>query len=134
MLLLGRKDAKMRNRVRASADSSKGEKPPVLTLIRRSDGRVLFLACKNPEDVDKDIDEYSDGGVIFCTDDYSIHNDIEITEGVDGHLAVIHSETYVIGDAHTNTCENCHSFLQHWLAKFRGISKHYLQKYLNFFY
>jgi len=42
---------------------------------------------------------------------------------VDGHLAVVtHSETYVIGDAHTNTCENRHSFLRQWLAKFRGVS------------
>jgi len=51
---------------------------------------------------------------------------------VDGHLAVTHSETYVIGDAHTNTCENRHSFLRQWLAKFRGVSKHHLQKYLGF--
>ena len=52
--------------------------------------------------------------------------------GVDGHLAVTHSDTYVIGDAHTNTCENRHSFLRQWLAKFRGVSKHHLQKYLKF--
>ena len=48
-------------------------------------------------------------------------------------LAVTHSDTYVIGDAHTNTCENRHSFLRQWLAKFRGVSKHHLQKYLGFF-
>ncbi len=41
-------------------------------------------------------------------------------------VAVTHSDTYVIGDAHTNTCENCHSFLRQWLAKFRGVSKHHL--------
>ena len=52
--------------------------------------------------------------------------------GVDGHMAVTHSDTYVIGDAHTNTCENRHSFLRQWLAKFRGVSKHHLQRYLNF--
>jgi len=57
---------------------------------------------------------------------------IEEMEGVDGHLAVTHSDTYVIGDAHTNTCENRHSFLRQWLAKFRGVSKHHLQKYLDF--
>ena len=37
---------------------------------------------------------------------------IEEMEGVDGYLAVTHSDTYVIGDAHTNTCENRHSFLR----------------------
>jgi hypothetical protein len=28
---------------------------------------------------------------------------------VDGYLTVTHSDSYVIGDAHTNTCENRHS-------------------------
>ncbi|WP_094192396.1 IS1595 family transposase [Haloparvum sedimenti] len=108
------------------------DKPPVLTLVRRSDGRVRFLVCKNLQGTDEDIAEYGDGSVILCTDDYSIYDGIENKEGVDGHLAVTHSDTYVIGDAHTNTCENRHSFLRQWLAKFRGVSKHHLQKYLNF--
>ncbi|MGN8214977.1 IS1595 family transposase [Halococcus sp. PRR34] len=108
------------------------DKPPVLTLVRRDDGRVRFLVCENLQDADEDIAEYGDGSVILCTDGYTIYDDIEDKEGVDGHLAVTHSETYVIGDAHTNTCENRHSFLRQWLAKFRGVSKHHLQKYLGF--
>jgi len=35
-------------------------------------------------------------------------------------------------ESEVNTCENRHSFLRQWLAKFRGVSKHHLQKYLNF--
>ena len=85
----------------------------MLTLVRRSDGRVRFLVCKDLEDADEDIAEYGDGSVILCTDGYSIYEDIEEKEGVDGHLAVTHSDTYVIGDAHTNTCENRHSFLEY---------------------
>jgi len=84
------------------------------------------------EDADENIAEYSDGTVILCRDGSSIYEDIEEKEGVDGHLTVTHSDTYVIGDAHTNTFENRHSFLRQWLAKFRGVSKHHLQKYLNF--
>ena len=84
------------------------------------------------EDADEDIAEYGDGSVILCTDDYTIYDGIEDKEGVDGHLAVTHSDTYVIGDAHTNTCENRHSFLRNWLRRFRGVSKHHLQKYLDF--
>jgi len=103
-----------------------------LTLVRRSDGQVRFLVCKNLENADEEIAAYGDGSVILCTDGYSIYEDIEEKEGVDGHLAVTHSDTYVIGDAHTNTCENRHSFLRQWLAKFRGVSKHHLQNYLNF--
>ena len=75
------------------------------------------------EDADEDNAEYGDSSAILCTDGYSIYEDIKEKEGVDGHLAVTHSDTYVIGDAHTNTCENRHSFLRQWLAKFRAISK-----------
>jgi len=82
--------------------------------------------------VDEDIAEYGDGSVILCTDDYGIYDDIKDKEGVDGHLAVTHSDTYVIGDAHVNTCENRHSYLRQWLVKFRGVSKHHFQGYLDF--
>jgi hypothetical protein len=135
--LLVRRDPTMRIRVRASADSQKGggdfesDKPPVLTLVRRDDRRVQFLVCEGLQDADEDIAEYGDGSVILCTDGYGIYDDIEELEG-DGHLAVTHSDTCVIGDAHTNTCENRHSFLRQWLAKFRGVTKHHLQKCLNF--
>ena len=110
----------------------KGNKPPVLTLVRRSDGRVRFIVCKDLQEADEEIAAYGDGSVILCTDGYSIYEDIDEKEGVDGRLAATHSDTYVIGDVHTNTCENRHSFLRQWLAKFRGVSKHHLQKYLNF--
>jgi hypothetical protein len=65
----------------------------VLTLVRRDDGRVRFLVCENLQDADENIAEYGDGSVIFCTDDYTIYNDIEDKEGVDGHLAVTYSDT-----------------------------------------
>jgi hypothetical protein len=42
------------------------------------------------------------------------------------------SDTYLIGDAHTNTCENRYSFLRQPLAKSRGVSKYLLRKYLGF--
>ena len=56
----------------------------MLTLVRRSDGRVRFLVCEDLEDADEDIAEYGDGSVILCTDGYSIYEDIEGKEGVDG--------------------------------------------------
>ena len=76
--------------------------------------------------------EKEDETVILCTDDYTIYDDIDEYDGIDAHLAITHDDTYVIGDAHVNTCENRHSFLRQWLAKFRGVSKHHLQGYLNF--
>ena len=52
---------------------------------------------------------------------------------IDGEMAINLVEHYVVGDAHTNSCENRHSFLRNWLRRFRGVSKHHLQGYLNFF-
>jgi hypothetical protein len=50
-----------------------------MTLVRRSDGRVLSLVRENPEDVDEDIVEYGDedGPAILCTDQYSIYDGID---------------------------------------------------------
>lgn len=48
------------------------------------------------------------------------------------HLAITHDDTYVIGGAHVNNCENRHSSLRQSLAKFRGVSKHHLQGDLDF--
>ena len=103
-----------------------------MTLVRRSDGRVRFLVRENLQNVDEDIAEYGDESVFLCAGDYGIYSDIEDNDGIDGHLAVNHSETYVIGDAHVNTCENRHGFVRQWLGKFRGVSKHHLQGYLDF--
>ena len=103
-----------------------------MTLVRRSDGRVRFLVRENLQNVDEDIAEYGDESVFLCTGDYGIYSDIEDNDGIDGHLAVNHSETYVIGDAHVNTCENRHGFVRQWLGKFRGVSKHHLQGCLDF--
>lgn len=103
-----------------------------MTLVRRDDGRVQFGVRDNLRDADEDIAEYGDGSVILCTDEYTIYDGIDEHKQIDAHLAITHDDTYVIGDAHVNTCENRHSFLRQWLAKFRGVSKHHLQKYLNF--
>ena len=84
------------------------------------------------QDVDKEIAELGDSSVILCTDDYTIYDDIDEYDGIDAHLAITRDDTYVIGDAHVNSCENRHSFIRQWLARFRGVSKHYLRGYLDF--
>jgi len=64
---------------------------------------------------DKEIAAYVEGSVILCTDGYSIYEAIGEKKRVDGHLSVTHSDTYVIGDAHTNTCEiAADSFASGW--------------------
>jgi hypothetical protein len=87
---------------------------------------------ENLQDADEEIAEYGDRSVILCTDQYDIYDGIEAHDGVDGHLAVNHSDHFVVGDAHINSCENRHSFVRQWLGKFRGVSKHHLQGYLDF--
>ena len=85
------------------------------------------------QDVDEEIAELGDGSVILCTDDYTIHDGIDEYDGIDAHLAITHDYMYVLGDAYVNSCENRHSFNRQWLARFRGVSKHYLQCYLRYF-
>jgi len=54
-----------------------GDKPPVLTLVRRSDGQVRFLVCKNLKKADEEIAAHGGGRVILCTDGYLICENIE---------------------------------------------------------
>ncbi len=105
-----------------------------MTFVRRSDGRVRFLVRENLADVGEEIVEYGDEDdpAILCTDQHTISDGIDESDEIDGHLAINHDEHDVVGDAHTNSCENCHSFLLNWLRRFRGVSKHHLQGYLNF--
>ena len=83
-----------------------------MIFVRRSDGRVRFLVRENLEDVDEDIVEYGDedGPAILCTDQYSIYDGIDESAEIDDHLVINHDDHYMIGDAHTNSCENHHSF------------------------
>jgi hypothetical protein len=83
-----------------------------MTLVRRSDGRVQFGVRKNLGDADEDTAEYGDGSVILCPDEYTIYEGIDDEKQINAHLAITHHDTYVIGDAHVNTCENRHSFLR----------------------
>ena len=109
-----------------------GDKPPFLTLVRRDTGEVRFLVCETLEDTDQTIASRGDKSVILFTDQYRIYDGIDEYDGIDGHLAINHVDHFVVGDAYTNSCENRHSFLRQWLGKFRGVSKHRLQGYLDF--
>lgn len=64
---------------------------------------MRVLVRDDLKDTDGDITKYGDGSVFLCTDDYHIYNGIKEHVGVDAHLAVTHDDTYVIGDAHTNS-------------------------------
>ena len=110
----------MRTRIRARVDSKRGGRlrgrqttsPDTRLWLRRTSS---FLVCKDLKDADENITDYGDGSVIPCTDDHSIYYGIEDKEGMDSHLAVTHFDTYIIGDAHTNDCENRHSiFASGW--------------------
>ena len=61
-----------------------------------------------------------------------IYDGIDEYDEIGGYLAINHDEHYVVGDANTNNCKNRHTFLRNRLRRFRGISKHHLQGYLNF--
>lgn len=92
MTLLVKRDLK--RRVHRSAGSKKVRgifdtfKPPVVTLIRWSDGRIRFLVQKNLQDVDEDIAQCGNGTVILCTDQYTIYDGINNYDKIDRHLAI----------------------------------------------
>ncbi len=74
------------------------------------------------------------GPVIVNTDEYDIYKNIacEIEE-VQEHWVVNHSEKeWARGSAHVNGCENRNQFLKAYLRKYRGVSKKYLQGYVDF--
>jgi hypothetical protein len=93
-----------------------------VTLVCRSDGRVRFLVHENLEDIDEEIVEYGDEDdlAILCTDQYSIHDGADECDVIDYHLGISHTGYYIVGDTHTNSCENRHSFFRNWLRRFRG--------------
>jgi len=72
--------------------------------------------------------------VIVNTDEYTIYEGIaEDIEEVLDHWVVNHSEKeWARGSAHVNGCENRNQFLKAYLRRYRGVSKKYLQGYLDF--
>lgn len=98
-----------------SQGTFESDKPAFVTLIRWGDGRVRFLVRENLEYVDKDVVKYGDGDelAILCTDQYSIYDEIDEYDEIDGCLVINHDEHYVVSDAHTS-CKDRHSFLRNW--------------------
>jgi hypothetical protein len=84
------------------------DKPPVVTFVR-----------ENLADGDEDIVEYGDEDdpAILCTDQDSISDGTDESDEIDVHPVINHDEHYVVGDAHTNSCENRHSFLCNLVGK-----------------
>ena len=72
--------------------------------------------------------------VIVNTDEYTIYEGIAEDMGeVLDHWVVNHSEKeWARGCAHVNGCENRNQFLKAYLRRYRGVSKKYLQGYLDF--
>jgi transposase-like protein len=72
--------------------------------------------------------------VIVNTDEYTIYEGIveKIPEVQEHHVVNHGNHEWARGDAHVNGCENRNGFLRCYLRKYRGVSKNYLQGYLDF--
>lgn len=110
------------------------DKPPVMTFTERR-GKTRFFVKKNlsKKDTNDTLKDISEGKIVVNTDEYSIYGSLSELENVKEHRTVNHSECYAKDGVHVNTAENRHGFLRTWLRKFRGVSKHYLGKYVSFF-
>jgi hypothetical protein len=74
------------------------------------------------------------GNVIVHTDEYSIYEGIaeKIPEVQEHHVVNHGSHEWAKGDAHVNGCENRNGFIRSYLRRYRGVSKKYLQGYLDY--
>lgn len=110
------------------------DKPPVMTFTERR-GKTRFFVKKNlsKEETNNLLKSICEGKVVINTDEYSIYEGLNDLENVKEHKSVNHSKEYAKEGVHVNTAENRHGFLRTWLRKFRGISKHNIEKYLLFF-
>jgi transposase-like protein len=89
---------------------------------------------KNLQKVKVKLKRLITGSVIVNTDEYDIYRSIasEIKEVLE-HWVVNHSEKeWAHGSAHVNGCENRNQFLKAYLRRYRGVSKKYLQGYVDF--
>jgi hypothetical protein len=89
---------------------------------------------KNLRGVKRKLKEWIRGEVVWNTDEYGIYRGIaEEIEKVKEHRVVSHRQgEWARGEAHVNGCENRNGFLRAFLRKYRGVSKTYLQGYLDF--
>jgi len=74
------------------------------------------------------------GNVIVNTDEYTIYEGIaeKIPEIQEHHVVTHSSYEWAKGDVHVNSCENRNGFIRCYLRRYRGVSKKYLQGYLDF--
>jgi transposase-like protein len=74
------------------------------------------------------------GNVIVNTDEYTIYEGIaeKIPEIQEHHIVTHSSYEWANGDVHVNSCENRNGFIRCYLRRYRGVSKKYLQGYLDF--
>jgi len=74
------------------------------------------------------------GNVIVHTDEYTIYEGIveKIPEVQEHHVVNHGNREWAHGDVHVNGCENRNGFLRGYLRRYRGVSKKYLQGYLDF--
>lgn len=72
--------------------------------------------------------------VIVNTDEYTIYEGIaEEIEEILEHWVVNHgNKEWARGSAHVNGCENRNGFPKSFLRRYRGVSKKYLQGYVDF--
>lgn len=105
----------------------------MVTIVVRKTKKVKFTVFENLKNFHRKINKHLTGKVTAITDDYTIYNRLKELEKVEEYLTVKHSEgEYAKGEVHVNGCENRHSFVRSFLVKYRGVSKHRLQGYLNF--
>lgn len=89
---------------------------------------------KNFKGFARKLQQLISGNVIVNTDEYTIYEGIteKIHEIQEHHIVTHSSYEWANGDAHINNCENRNGFIRAYLRRYRGVSKKYLQGYLDY--
>jgi len=112
------------------------ERPPIITLYNRIDGRVFTSVETNLSKVRvwEIIDEVNSDDLIVNTDEYTIYENLDSHPKVFKHLTVNHaSGGYSNVISHVNNCECFHSIIKPYLRKHRGVSRRNLHLYISFY-
>lgn len=103
------------------------DKLPVISLVERGSGVVLYFAVPNMKlgQVVRVVRNHVASGSVLVTDEFSVYNSLSGYV----HCSVNHSERFADGLVHVNSCESANFDFRQFLRKFRGVSKDYLDSY-----
>lgn len=108
------------------------DRPPVIGLIERNGDMLLTCARHVDTQTIQHLTQWIDDNATVHTDEFRTYNTLKPRYN---HKTVNHGDGEYAkeNEAHVNTIEGLFSHLRGWLHTYKGVTKKYLQHYLNMF-